>query len=402
VHQNLWLIPLVAATAFGLGRYCAPPAELSAPLSTPVQQTPERTFAESQHSFAEESGASATAAISIQTTDWQSLLLAPAGAKRLLGFAEKLKLCSLAELTSLAAWLDQHPGLLQEEKELLYETWAQQDPRTALLALQRSADYQPAFLAAVLQAWAQKEPGAAAAHFGRLSASQQRHCLPSWIAGWAAVDPSAAYQHVHSLPDETQRDQAMQGILSAQLLKAPSQAIAWVQSLPKVEQESLNHSLASQLVLSDPISAEGYLDAQPQLALGIQGMRSLALHHYKTTGKPPIDWALKQKHPRNQADALGVAMGLWTKSDPTAAATWLNQQDPGPQRDAIVTAFAHEVALQAPASAMEWAETMEQPEDRQATIEQILARWHQLDPLAAKTWAEANRQADAYQGVADR
>ena len=60
----------------------------------------------------------------------------------------------------------------------------------------------------------------------------------------------------------------------------------------------------------------------------------------------------------------------------------------GPTRDAATGTFATQVRESDPASAMEWAATVGNLQQREATVRQVLETWRKKDSAAARAWLE--------------
>ena len=65
----------------------------------------------------------------------------------------------------------------------------------------------------------------------------------------------------------------------------------------------------------------------------------------------------------------------WTRADYNGAATWLRDLPASPNRDTAVAAFAQLVAEKEPPSAVDWAVTIKDPEQRTKTLGQVWTGW---------------------------
>jgi hypothetical protein len=396
---------------FAAGRYAVPTASLRASTALEsaarVAQTKPPTASPSATSPGDQSLPSdtpLTPSLDLSDTfpDWEHLLLQGSSAQRLLGFADKLRQSSVNDLPALAQWLDAMPGLMSEEKVLLYETWATHDPQATVAWLQHSTDSHPHYLAAALHAWATQDPKAAAQHYQSLPSNLQAQCFNRWLEGWSKIQPVEAEKYIQTLKDETLRDAGLQILLSERMRSDPAATMTWFKAQPAPQQAQLSHGLATHLAITDPAAADAFLRTQPSLTAGRENMRRLALYQMQQQGKPPLDWALKQTEPNNRAHALGAAIGFWAQADSVAAAKWLNTSELGHMHDTVIATFALEIAQQNPATAIQWAQSAKNSEERHAIVEQVLAKWHRLNPQAAFTWATSSGYSDAYRTISEQ
>jgi hypothetical protein len=77
---------------------------------------------------------------------------------------------------------------------------------------------------------------------------------------------------------------------------------------------------------------------------------------------------------------------------PEEASHWLNEQPPGPSRDAGMAKPAEHAAPTDPAAAAAWADTMTPGPRRDEALERALDAWMRKDRSAATEWLNHQRE----------
>jgi hypothetical protein len=101
-----------------------------------------------------------------------------------------------------------------------------------------------------------------------------------------------------------------------------------------------------------------------------------------------IDWMagnLPSDQLRENVDKL---IGQWTQQDYLAAGKWLSESSAGPAKNAAIDTYASTVAEYEPQTAVQWAMTLPDGPERQATLQRILRNWPKRDAAAAAIFAQ--------------
>jgi hypothetical protein len=83
------------------------------------------------------------------------------------------------------------------------------------------------------------------------------------------------------------------------------------------------------------------------------------------------------------AYVLETALRSWAGTDLTAASAWLAAQPPGKERDGAIWGFNEVARVAEPDSALQWAMTISEPQQREQAVLRTLQSWRTLDPSAA-------------------
>ena len=235
-------------------------------------------------------------------------------------------------------------------REIYLAQFGTTDPLTALTYVDTlPADERAAASAVVMDAWAARDPHAAAAHlenqssgFG-LTEESAAEAAGHVAATWAASDPAAARAWVQGL-DEDLRAEALPALADTMALKDPASAAAWAASLSSSEdQAAAVEAVAGQWAVSSPQNAAAWVSA-----LTNDDVR---------------------------AAATGGLVHTWMASDPAAASRWVDSLPRGAARDHAILALASSPAIRNDAaSAAAWAATIQDPTLRDSALPGLLLR----------------------------
>jgi hypothetical protein len=85
--------------------------------------------------------------------------------------------------------------------------------------------------------------------------------------------------------------------------------------------------------------------------------------------------------------AITAALRNWAANDAVEAANWIRQRDPSPELDAGTAGVATDQQnFRQPAVAIEWAESITDPELRSSTLVTIIRQWAEQDRAAAQNY----------------
>ncbi len=157
---------------------------------------------------------------------------------------------------------------------------------------------------------------------------------------------------VDALPEEHERKQAKQMMLSQWVMLAPEEALTWVKTQPVADQHELRDTVGSMLMMSDPRKGASFL----------------------------LEGATDEEKSKRYSSIIGQ----WANLDTNAAGTWLREQPPGPHLDAAKQTFVQTAAQKDPESALAWAGTITNPETREASTQTAYTLWKKKDPAAAE------------------
>lgn len=79
---------------------------------------------------------------------------------------------------------------------------------------------------------------------------------------------------------------------------------------------------------------------------------------------------------------------IWTEDDYTGTIEWLNSLPQGATRDAAIAGFAPAAARIDGASAVDWALTLSDPVQREATLRTVSQTWKKQEPEDAAAYLQ--------------
>jgi len=174
---------------------------------------------------------------------------------------------------------------------------------------------------------------------------------------------------IDTLPDEAERKQAKQMMLGQWAMLAPDQAMDWVKTQPQDEQHDLRETMGTMLMMNDPKKGANFV----------------------------IDGASEEEKSKSYSRVISQ----WASMDANAAGAWLKEQPQGPQLDAARQSFVSATSQKDPASAMTWAGTITDPDQRVSATSTVYQAWKKKDAAAADQ-ALGNSGLDAAQVQAVR
>ncbi len=238
--------------------------------------------------------------------------------------------------------------------------------------------------------WARQDPDAALAWATRLPDRQRTGALSGIVQNLLETDPRRALAVAMEL-DPADRPGLLGQIAGAWASQSPAEAFAWIDTLgPEQRQSPLREALRS-WASSSPSEAAAYLDQLPDPERPAY-VSSIARTWAEQAPGEAASWLGNQPESAGKVEAMGHVMWSWTTTDPESAATWLGQQPAGDSYDSGVTGLAKAAthAYDDPATAVNWAATIENESLRGRMTQHTLGVWMRQDPGAAQAWASEN------------
>ncbi len=247
--------------------------------------------------------------------------------------------------------------------------------------------------------------------------------LRATLRGWAKSDPDAAGDWALSHPAIIDKSDAATAVLTG-LIQDPDAAIRLFSHLSETDPghaREFGNSLIAALSNNGDFSraaefaAQGsaqyrtdwlaaafgsWSQYQPQAAaaeamkLPDPDSRQLAVHAAFTgwaQGDPEglAEYAISLPDGPDKSFALTESLPSWAANDPAAAAEWINQIPSSPELDQGIATVARSFDAK-PEVAVTWAESIADTQLRSSTLANIVRRWIELDPVAARQYAETS------------
>ena len=228
------------------------------------------------------------------------------------------------------------PGTPAGESEMaaLIEKMAEQDPQRAiaLAAAQTNLRLRAALLRSALKGWGTADPEAAAKWAQSETVMDHAQAVNALLQG-AVQDPDKAISVTAAL---IQNDSSRASEFGGDLISALTEA----GQFDRAANFAANSAANSREDLMLPAYSR-WAEFQPQAAMASAmqitdpGLRDTALNAIivgwsPTDPKGMVEFAQNNLPAWQQSSALSSAIGFWADSDPVAAATWINQNNPCP------------------------------------------------------------------------
>jgi hypothetical protein len=297
------------------------------------------------------------------------------------------------------------PGLQRDAVlDAIIGSWAGQDPKGFLAETKgiTGPRMREQGVDAALKAWAGQNPADALQWIkdnpgGAPGTAMQARYLAAF-SGYAAADPQAAFAAANGLDGSTVanqrlKNQAVQAVMSSLADQGKfTDATSLIGQMPdgNMKNQALS-SIATSWAESNPVDASAWVsamtDPQQQATLGAQ----VAAQWAATDPVAAATWAAQmdaQASAAAQANGgtatngylLADAMRTWASYDLDGTGDFLNQLPASPDKDGAVATFALYAAQEDPASAMNWVNTISDPQMQQRLAMVTALEWQQTDP----------------------
>jgi hypothetical protein len=205
----------------------------------------------------------------------------------------------------------------------------------------------------MMQRWGELD-GAAAAAYGidNYQQSGNASLLRNALLGWAESDPASSMQYLqglglaHGLMNDFSRD-----VLGVWSNLNPQEAAAYLQNNPALMGNGVFSRGGGPLGGPTSVVARNWAVQDPQSA---------------------VNWTLSLSNGYQQGSALNQAILNWVTQDPGAAASYVNSQPVGAAKDELVAGLARGLAIDDPASAMDWVSSISNEETRISAAKAVL------------------------------
>ena len=242
----------------------------------------------------------------------------------------------------------------------------------------------------VIGTWARMEPDAAWKWYLENRDTDSSQVMMGFgqataiFAGMAAQDLDGAFQRLEQL-DDLERAQAITGIATGGAWDPEfrEDLLQRARSLPADSRKNLYQGILGQWVMSDADSALEWLnalDSEERQPLAQQAGTMLMMVDPERGAGFMLENVTEAQRPVTYSSIVAQ----WAQRDPNAAGEWLNEQPDGAHLDIARATFAGTVAGRDPYSAMEWAKTVSEENQRRGAIRQVYAQWKRKDAAAAE------------------
>lgn len=284
-----------------------------------------------------------------------------------------------------------------EKTDALYniaDGWAEADPAAAAEwfdANTSGTNREDAFRE-VLESWGRKSPDEAAEWAQNLDANTQSWVMDSLAEGWAAKDPAAAAAAGQRMTDRDYGDEFLMTVAGQWADSDPQAAARWADSLTDPDLIAVTHmEIGVAWAAADAQAASEWVDSLPEGEERKYGALGAALGWSDHDPAGALSWTLEKVDDEDTRSQIVEDVMLdWSDSDPVAAAEWLNGLPKDERTDEVLENFSYSVFEVDPASAVTWANTINDPVLKNQHIDALLQEWVDMDGDAARQWIDGS------------
>ncbi|MEN8772293.1 MAG: hypothetical protein ABF379_04030 [Akkermansiaceae bacterium] len=245
----------------------------------------------------------------------------------------------------------------------------------------------------IAKEWVRQDSDAALKWAESLPDSQKAGAFSGVLGSLASTDPRKAASLASDLAPGGSREHIIGEIAQSWARTSPQEALDWATTLTGKERERALASGIEELAKADRQSAAQFVEALDSKEQA-NYLKSVSSSWANEEPAEAAEWVMDLASEFESNDAVGSALGdvlwKWTKQDPQAAGTWLNEQEKGPTLDGAITGLAGAAFEQDPEASLSWATQISNEGLRGISITVGLGAWMQRDAEAAKQWAGAN------------
>jgi hypothetical protein len=284
------------------------------------------------------------------------------------------------------------------ELELLVRYWATHQPEEAAhWAKEKSpTNYRNAAIFSALRMWAEADPQTAvsAAWPWMLEPTLERIVPIALVRGWyAANDPPELRRWIRDLPVGVPGQRALAAYIRVVIQARGSEAVKrWAESLPDDEAQyklTVYRRVVDALSKVDIEAGLRWCETQCDGPFG-DNMRSVIARTWVLRDGPAtFAWLSSAPEGADRDLAVRLTFALWARTDREAALDWMATRttgEPDPWLRPTYPVYARLLAADAPADAIQWAERIENDQQRELVLIKVARVWRHSDEAAVEEW----------------
>ncbi len=257
----------------------------------------------------------------------------------------------------------------------------------------------------ILRQWASTDPMAALqwidANSGNLTRSVHDAQLAAAYRGFAESNPQAAFTQASQLGEANAYERRLKDRIMGDLIRnrvENGELVAAKQSIEQMADSELRDSLLGDLVgvwaETDPAEAAAYIASLGEAATS-QQKAALARSWASTDPAAAAAW-LDSLDPADPAvgRAARDLVREWARYDLNASAEWLNSRPASPEMDRAIASYTYHAVQEDPASAMEWAGSVNNERMSGYLRMRVAGAWREDDPAAFQSYLDNSDFSD--------
>lgn len=173
----------------------------------------------------------------------------------------------------------------------------------------------------------------------------------------------AAKQSIEQMPDSEIRNRLITDLIDVWAGTSPTEAAAYISSLGDNATEEQKRALARSWARNDPAAAASWIDTLD-----------------------PSDPASSR--------ATRDIIREWARYDLNSSAEWLNSRPASPEMDRAIGSYTYHAVQEDPASAMEWATSVDSEGMKDYLQKRVAGAWREEDPVAFQNYLDSSELSD--------
>ena len=276
------------------------------------------------------------------------------------------------------------------ERSLILQAWAERDPGAAIAYIQDQGgdDFERE---TVLGSWAAIDPqGAMAWAMEAQDEGQVNNWVLGALRGVAEGDPELAKTFLAGMEASETRSRALREMQDYVIRNGYDYSEAWISTIADEGlRNEASRRLADELAELDPARAatwnEGIQDRDTRRNVS----EDVADRWARTDLNGAVAWVNSLPADTQSEAAEGVARH-WARQDPAAAARWLTGLGDNPDLDGARRIYIEEAFRYNPGASLDFVGQLSDERARTGYYFRYLGGWMREDRDAARQWAEAN------------
>jgi hypothetical protein len=284
-------------------------------------------------------------------------------------------------------------SLSDHELRLFMLAWARYDAAGAFAQVNASTEgNRDMAQSAAVYAWAFYEPSAALEALDGIKGRRAKTRLHTELVnGWStSAHKWDLGEWIATLPESDEKQRYMGTLARGLLREGPEELIAWVESVPAQPDHNFKNLAAlkamNALAHKHHPRAVEWIEKHKDQEYAQKAGPIVVRHWSREDPKAALLWGLEFPDPYKRDVAVGYAFRPWLESEPEAAEAWLQAETPSAVLDSAVRIMIRETMPGSFEGAMEWAERIEDPTKREASIIDLAHKWRRRDAEAADAW----------------
>ncbi len=277
----------------------------------------------------------------------------------------------------------------QKAMTLMAEVVGQSDPQflaqqTLTMPASRSREE---LIRRLAEVWSRTDVAAALAWVGQLSDGVDKNdALFTIRSQWAAQDPANASAQISQLPENSSTTGLIATVAKSWGAADLPKALEWANTLPETEKTLAMSTLAGIWTARDPQAAGNFVAQLPPGEAQNEAVKAVVSTWAEQNPAQTAAWVLQFPTGALQDQAIREIVSAWNTADPEGARNWAVQLPDSPARDTALMSLAASIAYWTPDRAATIVGLINDPSERESSIETIMRSWSEIDSKSAFNW----------------